>query len=164
MWHDTWPPLPPSGHRPPDAPPFTSPGDQPLALGLGATAGAGVPVWATGQLAGLAFGHTRLDLTPADVAHILWHLPQHWSDPQLAGVRHGRPVDQDGDDAVVALEGRLDLQADEVVGTVEATPPMLVGDGEPSLADQRQQHVTRSDRLGDDPRELVAELDRVDVL
>jgi hypothetical protein len=32
-------------------------------------------VWATGQLAGLAFGHTWLDLSPADVAHVLWHLP-----------------------------------------------------------------------------------------
>jgi type IV secretion system protein VirD4 len=41
-------------------------------------------VWATGQAAGLAFGHTWLEVSPADVAHILWHLPQHWSDPQLA--------------------------------------------------------------------------------
>ena len=72
------------GHRPPDAPPFTSPGDQLLALGLGAAAGAGALVWATGQAAGLAFGHTWLELSPADVAHILWHLPQHWNDPALA--------------------------------------------------------------------------------
>jgi type IV secretion system protein VirD4 len=84
MWHDAWPPLPPGGHRPSDAPPFTGPGDQLLALGLGATAGAGVLVWVTGQLAGLAFGHTWLDVSPADVAHVLWQLPQHWSDPQLA--------------------------------------------------------------------------------
>jgi type IV secretion system protein VirD4 len=84
MWHDPWPPLPPGGHRPPDAPPLTSPGDQLLALGLGATAGAGALVWATGQAAGLAFGHTWLDMAPADVAHVLWHLPQHWSDPALA--------------------------------------------------------------------------------
>ena len=90
MWHDAWPPLPPGGHRPPDAPPFTSPGDQLLALGLGATAGAGALVWATGQLAGLAFGHTWLDTTPADVAHVLWHLPHHWSDPQLAWPTHVR--------------------------------------------------------------------------
>src|SRR5215218_3307553 len=84
MWHDAWPPLPPGGHRPPDAPPFTSPGDQLLALGLGATAGAGALVWATGQLAGLAFGQTWLELSPGDVAHVLGHLPQHWSDPALA--------------------------------------------------------------------------------
>jgi hypothetical protein len=84
MWHDAWPPLPPGGHRPPDAPPFTSPGDQLLAVGLGATAGAGALVWATGQVAGLVFGQTWLELSPADVAHVLWHLPQHWSDPALA--------------------------------------------------------------------------------
>jgi len=84
MWHDGWPPLPPGGHRPPDSPPFTSPGDQLLAVGLGAAAGAGALVWATGQAAGLAFGHTWLEVSPADVAHILWHLPQHWSDPALA--------------------------------------------------------------------------------
>src|SRR5215213_6583565 len=84
MWHDAWPPLPPGGHRTPDAPPFTSPGDQLLAVGVGATAGAGALVWATGQAAGLAFGHTWLELSPGDVAHILWSLPQHWSDPALA--------------------------------------------------------------------------------
>jgi type IV secretion system protein VirD4 len=84
MQHDAWPPLPPGGHRPADAPPFTSPGDQLLALGLGATAGGGALVWASGQLAGLAFGHTWLDVSPGDVAHILWQLPHHWSDPALA--------------------------------------------------------------------------------
>jgi type IV secretion system protein VirD4 len=84
MQHEPWPSLPPAGHRPPDYPPFTSPGDQLLAVGLGATAGAGALVWATGQAAGLAFGHTWLELSPADVAHILWQLPQHWSDPALA--------------------------------------------------------------------------------
>jgi type IV secretory pathway TraG/TraD family ATPase VirD4 len=84
MWHDARPPLPSGGHRPPDAPPFTSPGDQLLALSLGATGGVGALVWATGQLAGLAFGHTWLDMTPVHVAHVLWHLPRHWSDPALA--------------------------------------------------------------------------------
>jgi type IV secretion system protein VirD4 len=84
MWHDSWPPLPPGGHRPSDYPPFTSPGDQLLAVGLGATAGAGALVWATGQLAGLAFGHTWLEVSPADIASVLWQLPHHWNDPQLA--------------------------------------------------------------------------------
>jgi type IV secretion system protein VirD4 len=84
MQHDAWPPLPPGGYRPPHYPPFTSPGDQLLAVGLGATAGAGALVWAIGQAAGLVFGQTWLELSPADVAHILWHLPQHWSDPALA--------------------------------------------------------------------------------
>ncbi|HYY81110.1 MAG TPA: hypothetical protein VFD04_18305, partial [Actinomycetes bacterium] len=84
MQHDAWPPLPPGGHRPPDSPPFTGPGDQLLFLGLGATASAGALVWATGQLAGLAFGHTWLHVTPADVAQVLWQLPHHWNDPQQA--------------------------------------------------------------------------------
>jgi type IV secretion system protein VirD4 len=84
MQHDAWPPLPPGGHRPPDYPPFTSPVDQLLAVGLGATVGAGALVWATGQLAGLAFGHTWLEVSPADVAHAMLHLPRHWNDPQLA--------------------------------------------------------------------------------
>jgi hypothetical protein len=85
MWHDAWPPLSPGRHWPPDAPPFTSPGDQLLAIGVGAAVGAGALAWATGQAAGLAFSHTWLELSPADVAHILWHLPQHWNDPALPG-------------------------------------------------------------------------------
>ena len=74
MWHDAWPLQPPGGHRPPDAPPFTSPGDQLLAVGVGATAGAGALAWASGQLAGLAFGHTWLELDPAEVARVLVQL------------------------------------------------------------------------------------------
>jgi type IV secretion system protein VirD4 len=94
MWHDAWPPMPPGGRWPPDTPPFTSPGDQLLAVGLGATAGASALVWATGQAAGLVFGHNWPDVSPADVAHVLWHLPHHWSDPALAwpaGVRGPLP-------------------------------------------------------------------------
>src|SRR6266545_1533802 len=89
MWHDAWPPLPPGGHRPPEAPPFTSPGDQLLAVGLGASAGAGALVWATGQLAGLAFGHTWLDVSPADVAHVLWQLPQPLERPRVGVAGRG---------------------------------------------------------------------------
>ena len=99
MWHDAWPPLPPGGHRPPDAPPFTSPGDQLLAVGLGAAAGAGALVWATGQAAGLAFGHTWLELSPGDVAHVLWTCRSTgatppWPGPPTCGAaaRPGRHV------------------------------------------------------------------------
>jgi type IV secretion system protein VirD4 len=84
MQHEPWPLLPPSGHRAPDAPLFTSPGDQLLAVGVGAAASAGALVWATGQTAGLVFGQTWLELSPGDVAHVLWHLPPHWSEPALA--------------------------------------------------------------------------------
>jgi type IV secretion system protein VirD4 len=61
-----------------------SPGDQLLAAGLGLTAGAGGLVWASGQLAGLAFGHAWLDLDPAEVAGVLWNLPHHLGDPAAA--------------------------------------------------------------------------------
>ena len=41
---------------------------------------------------------------------------------------------------------------------------MLVGDREPLIADQRQQDVARSHRARDHLDEVVAQLDRVDVL
>jgi type IV secretion system protein VirD4 len=74
----------PDLHKPPAVPDSLSPGDQLLAAGLGITAAAGGLVWASGQLAGLAFGHTWLHLDPADVAGILWNLPHHFGDPALA--------------------------------------------------------------------------------
>ncbi len=55
-----------------------------LGYGLAATGAAGALVWASGQLAGLAFGHTWMHVSPADVAAIMWHLPGTLSDPALA--------------------------------------------------------------------------------
>ena len=49
-------------------------------------------------------------------------------------------------------------------GVVEATAAVRIGDGQPVLADQRQQHVAGPDRAGDHLNEVVAQLDRVDVL
>jgi hypothetical protein len=49
-------------------------------------------VWASGQLAGLIFGHTWLHLDPAEVAGVLWHLPRHWSYPALAWPAAARGV------------------------------------------------------------------------
>jgi type IV secretion system protein VirD4 len=74
----------PELQRPPAVPDTLSPGDQLLAAGLGLTAAAGGLVWASGQLAGLVFGHTWLDLDPAEVAGVLWNLPDHLSDPAAA--------------------------------------------------------------------------------
>jgi len=70
--------------KPPAVPDTLTPGDQLLAAGLGVGAAAGGLVWASGQLAGLAFGHTWLHLDPAQVAGVLWSLPQHLGDPALA--------------------------------------------------------------------------------
>jgi hypothetical protein len=83
---------------------------------------------------------------------------------QLISPGHPRPVHQNWDDAYVAGQGSLDLQPHEVSGIVEAAPPMLVGDRQPLIADQRQQHIAGPDCSGDHLDEVVAQLDRVDVL
>jgi hypothetical protein len=92
MQREPWPPLPPGGHRAPDTPPFGGFAEQALLYGLLGTGTAGLLAWTTGQLAGLAFGHTWLDLSPTDVASVLWQLPHHWNDPHLAW-----PVQVQGD-------------------------------------------------------------------
>jgi type IV secretion system protein VirD4 len=65
-------------------PALFSPGDQLLAYGVTAAGIAGGLVWATGQVAGLAFGHTWLHIDPAELAGVLVHLREHLGDPQLA--------------------------------------------------------------------------------
>jgi len=67
----------------PEPPPF-SPGDQLLGYGVTAAGIAGGLVWATGQVAGLAFGHTWLHVDPAELAGVLVQVRQHLDDPQLA--------------------------------------------------------------------------------
>jgi type IV secretion system protein VirD4 len=74
----------PDLQRPPAVPDTLTPGDQLLAAGLGVGAAASGLVWATGQLAGLVFGHTWLHLDPADVASMLGSLPHHLGDPAMA--------------------------------------------------------------------------------
>ena len=58
MRPDPWASGPPWRDRP-ELPPF-GPGEQLLGYGMTATGIAGGLVWATGQVAGLAFGHTWL--------------------------------------------------------------------------------------------------------
>jgi type IV secretion system protein VirD4 len=65
-------------------PALFSPGDQLLGYGVAAAGVAGGLVWATGQVAGLAFGHTWLHVDPAELAGVLVHLREHLGDPQLA--------------------------------------------------------------------------------
>src|SRR4029453_6827226 len=67
----------------PEPPPF-SPGDQLLGYGVAAAGIAGGLMWATGQMAGLAFGHTWLHVDPAELAGVLVGLREHLRDPQLA--------------------------------------------------------------------------------
>ena len=74
-----------SPHWPsPQPPPPWSPNEQLLAAALMVAAATGVLVWATGQLAGLVFGHTWLRLSPGDVAGVVWQLRHHPGDPALA--------------------------------------------------------------------------------
>jgi hypothetical protein len=84
MQREPWPPLPPGTHRAPDTPPFGGFAEQAVLYGLLGTGAAGLLAWTTGQLAGLVVGHTWLDLSVNDVASVLWQLPHHWNDPQLA--------------------------------------------------------------------------------
>jgi type IV secretion system protein VirD4 len=74
----------PEPERPPAVPDTLTPGDQLLAAALGVGVAASGLVWASGQLAGLAFGHTWLELDPAEVARVLVQLRQHLNDPALA--------------------------------------------------------------------------------
>jgi type IV secretion system protein VirD4 len=90
MQREPWPPLPPGGHRAPDTPPFGGFAEQTLLYGLLGTGAAGLLAWSTGQLAGLVFGHTWLDLGINDIAQVLWQLPHHWNDPALAWPAHAQ--------------------------------------------------------------------------
>ena len=74
----------PDLQKPPAVPDTLTLGDQLLAAGLGVGAAASGLVWATGQLAGLAFGHTWLELDPAEFARVLVQLRQHLDDPAMA--------------------------------------------------------------------------------
>ena len=83
---------------------------------------------------------------------------------QLVGRRHRGPIDQNRDDADVTRQGGLDLQPDEVIGVVEARRPcssVIVSHWFPISASE---DVAGSDRAGDHLDEVVAQLDRVDVL
>jgi type IV secretion system protein VirD4 len=74
----------PDLQKPPAVPDTLTPGDQLLAAGLGVAAASSGLVWASGQLAGLVFGHSWLHLDPADVAGVLSQLPHHLGDPAMA--------------------------------------------------------------------------------
>jgi hypothetical protein len=76
---------------------------------------------------------------------------------------HPCAANQDGDDPHVARQGRLDLQANKVVRVVEAPLPILVGDGQPSITDEDEQHVAGANGVGDHLGEVFTRLDRVHV-
>jgi type IV secretion system protein VirD4 len=95
----------------PAEPPDTlTAGDRALAACVVLVGVAAGLVWASGQLAGLVFGHAWLHLDPAEVAGVLWHLPRHWSDPALAWPATERS----------ALPGPVGMYASFVVTTTAA--------------------------------------------
>jgi hypothetical protein len=83
---------------------------------------------------------------------------------QFVGTGHSGPFHQDGDNADITCQGRLDLDPDEVVGVVEASLSVPAGGREPPVADQRQQYLAGFDRGGDRLNDVVAQFNRVDVL
>lgn len=74
------------------------------------------------------------------------------------------PVHRYRDDADTAVQRGLDLQADEIARVVQTTKPVLVGDGQPPLANDGHQVRARTDRDRDHLGEIIAGLERVDVL
>jgi hypothetical protein len=83
---------------------------------------------------------------------------------QLTGPGHLGPFNQDGDDADVTCQGGLDLQPDEVARVIQPSPAIRAGNRQPSAADQREQNVAGLDRCCDHLDEIIAQLNRVDVL
>jgi hypothetical protein len=82
---------------------------------------------------------------------------------QILGPGHGRAVNEDWDDANVALERRLNLDAHKVMGMVQATLVPRVGARAPTRADYRDEGIASPDPLGEDINEIFSEFDIVDV-
>ena len=78
---------------------------------------------------------------------------------QILGARHLGLVDEHRDDRNVALQRACRLQPDEVERVVEATLAFRIGDGEPVLADDREQHAARCNLLLDRAPKVTAGLD-----
>lgn len=77
--------------------------------------------------------------------------------------RGGLAFDEHGDHAYAAFERCSDLEPHEVVGVVESAAAFLVGDSRPSGADQDHHDAARVDGVADDPPEIKACLDGVQV-
>jgi hypothetical protein len=55
----------------------------------------------------------------------------------------------------LTFQGCFDLQTHEVVWVVKTPFAILIGDRQPSVADQGEQHVTGPDGAGDDLYEVI---------
>jgi hypothetical protein len=81
----------------------------------------------------------------------------------LLGPRHRRAIDQNGDYSDIAVQGGLDLEADDVVRILQPPSACCIGGIEPVGADDRQQHRTGAHLLCDDFGEVDPQLDPVDI-
>jgi hypothetical protein len=78
-------------------------------------------------------------------------------------LRHRRAVDKDRNDRNIALERRLNLDANEIAGVIEAAPVLTVGAGNPVLPDHGNKRVAFANAVGKDVNEVKTGRDRVDV-
>ena len=76
---------------------------------------------------------------------------------------HLHVVEKHRDQRNVAVQGRLDLDADRVVRMVQPAPPLTVGHGEPGLADHGHQEVAGPDRVLQVLAEIDAIRNRIDI-
>jgi hypothetical protein len=76
---------------------------------------------------------------------------------------HGRAFDQHGNDPHVAGEGDADLETDEIVRIVQPPTAVPIRARQPLPADDRQQHVARTDGALEDVHEVDAGFDVGDV-
>ena len=78
---------------------------------------------------------------------------------QLIGARHAGVVNEHRDHRDIALQRAPGFEPDEVGGVVQPAPACGIGDGEPVLADHREQHAAGGDLLLDRAPEVAARLD-----
>ncbi len=95
--------------------------------------------------------------------HGLAAAEQEQAGRQLVRARHPRPAHEHRDHPHAAGQRRLDLQPHKITGIIQ-TPTVLIGGREPAIADHREQHCARLDRVGNDLGELITWLDRVHIL
>ena len=82
---------------------------------------------------------------------------------RLLAARQRCSANKDRDNPHIAAQCGLDFKAHKVLGVVE--PPMAgpVGDVEPAVTDEGEQHLAGANCVLDDPEKVVARVDGVDV-
>ena len=96
----------------------------------------------------------NFDILPAgEASQAVW---------QISGLRHQGAVDEDRDQSNPALEGSLDLDANKIIGIVDAPPIVLIGDN-PIPSDDGDKRVTSGDLFVQGVEPVNAKFDIVDI-